>query len=171
MRAVKIVSRILFYISRLLCLLYFGMALQSLISLSTGWSLLFKDGKKYFKVCLPFTQHPYLVGDYNIPYIIFDFLLPLSLYGLFFLLLGNVFKVFFQPKLFTRYGVKQLKLFYICNFVLPATALLLAGLFTEIDDIAAPLVFFHFILGIFAFFLAAIFTQGLHLQNEQDLFI
>lgn len=171
MRTVKILSKILFYITRLLAVLYFGMALLSLIALTTGWSLQFKENGKFFQVCYPFTQQPFLVGDYNMPYIIFDFLLPLSLYGIFFLLLSNVFKAFFQPRLFTPYGIRQLKIFYIANLIVPGIAVLLSSIFSVVDDIAGPLVFAHFILGIFSFFIAAIFIQGVNLQNEQDLFI
>ncbi|WP_337044987.1 DUF2975 domain-containing protein [Emticicia sp. 17c] len=105
------------------------------------------------------------------PYIVFDFLSPLGLYGLFFLLSSNVFKVFFQPKLFSQWGVRQLQLFYVANLCLPALTIMLASIFSLVDDIAIILIVLHFILGVFAYFLSAIFKQGLKLQNEQDLFI
>lgn len=171
MQIVKLVSKVLFYITRFFCFFYVGMALDSLIALSTGWGLTLRENNKFFGVCVPFTKHVYLVGDYNLPYIIFDFILPLSLYGLFFLLLSNVFKVFFQPKLFTTNSIKHLKIFYLSNIIVPAIAVSLSAVFSLVDDIAFPLIFFHLIIGIFAFFLASIFSQGVHLQKEQDLFI
>ena len=52
---------------------------------------------------------------------------------------------------------------------LPATAL--ASLFVPVEGLIMGLVVVHLFLGAFTFFLAAIFTQGVNLQNEQDLFI
>ena len=40
---------------------------------------------------------------------------------------------------------------------------------TEIDGIV--LIVLHAIIGVFAYLIAAIFKQGLDLQNEKDLFI
>jgi hypothetical protein len=171
MTTVRFVSKILFYLSRFLAIVYFWMATHSAIALATGWSLLFKDNGKYFQICYPFTQKSFLLGDYNLPYVILDFLGPLSLYGLFFLLLSNVFKVFFQPKLFTEYGIKHLKRFYLANFTLPSLVVLLASIFSILDEGVFVLVLLHAILGIFAYFIAAIFQQGVQLQTEQDLII
>lgn len=171
MNSVKIISKILFYVTRFLAILYFAMSLHSIISLSTKWSLNIKDNGKYFQVCFPFTNKPFLNGEYYTEYIVFYFLVPISLYGLFFLLVSNVFKVFFQPKLFTEYGVKQLKLFYLGNLILPSLTALITSIFTKVEDPTEILILLHFILGIFAYFLAAIFRQGLNLQKEQDLFI
>lgn len=171
MNKVKIISRLLFYITRLLALVYFAMALHSIIALVTKWSLHFKDGEKYFQVSFPFSNTVYLVGDYNLPYIIFDFLMVLIFYGLFFLLVSNVFKVFFQPRLFTEYSIKHLKIFYLANLIIPVLAVLAAAIFTQVDKEVTVLILLHFILGIFAYFLAAIFKQGLNLQKEQDLII
>jgi len=171
MNSVKIISKVLFYITRFLAFLYFGMATLSIIALSTGWSLNIIKNGQIFQVCYPFTQKPFLVGDYNALYIVFHFLTPISLYGLFFLLVSNVFKVFFQPKLFTEYGVKQLKWFYLGNLILPSLTALVTSIFTEVEDPTEILILLHFVLGVFAYFLAAIFRQGLKLQKEQDLFI
>lgn len=172
MNNVKIVSKILFYITRFLALCYFAMTAYSIFALITKWSLTFKDGNKYFIVCYPFTEKPFLIGDYYMGYIIFDFLLPLGFYGLFFLLVSNVFKVFFQPKLFTEKSIRHLRRFYLANLIVPGITVLLSSIFSVIDDdLAVPLIVLHFILGVFAYFLAAIFKQGLHLQNEQDLII
>lgn len=171
MNKVKIVSKILFYITRVLAYFYLFTAAYSLFALITGVFLGFRENKKYFHVMYPFTQKPFLNGDYNMSYIIFDFLLVLGLYGLFFLLASNIFKAFFQPKLFTEYGIRQLRFFYWANLFLPGLTIFFASIFAEVEDMAIILVILHFILGIFAYFFVAIFRQGLQLQNEQDLFI
>ena len=172
MQNVKTVSKILFYVTRFLAILYFSISAHSTIALITKWSLTTKNNGRYFQIFYPFTQKPFLVGDNNLGYMIFNFLLPLSLYGLFFLLASNVFKVFFQPKLFTLNGIKHLKRFYLGNLVFPSLTVLLASIFTNnVEDPAEFLIMIHFILGIFAYFLAAIFKQGFSLQNEQDLYI
>jgi hypothetical protein len=171
MKAVKVVSRILFYITRALFMLYFFMAALSLLALTTGWGLQLREGGKYFTVYYPFTKTGFLNGDYNTTYIIFYYLLPISLFGLFFLLLGNACKVFYQPKLFTPYGIKQLRVFYLANCIVPAPIVLLISIFGEVEQAAMLMVALHFTIGIFAFFLAAIFKQGVQLQNEQDLYI
>ena len=171
MNQVKIVSKILFYITRILAFFYLGTGAYSLFCLLTVWSLTFRENKKYFHVLYPFTDKHFLNGDYNLPYIIFDFLLILGLYGLFFLLASNIFKAFFQPKLFTEYGIRQLRNFYWANLFLPGLTIFFASIFAEVEDMAVILVILHFILGIFAYFFAAIFRQGLQLQKEQDLFI
>jgi hypothetical protein len=154
-----------------LSIAYFAMAALSVFALSTGLGLGFREDRKYFSVFYPFTTAPFLNGDYNLPYIVFYFLLPISLYGLFFLLVSNVFKVFFQPRLFTEYGIGRLKGFYLANLIIPGATILLTSIFTEVDNASIVFVALHFILGVFAFFLAAIFKQGVHLQNQQDLII
>ena len=171
MRTTYIVSKILFYVTRFLAIVYFILALYSVLTLSTGWSLTFKNSGTYFQVCYPFTNHPLMLGDYNLPYIILDFLAPLSLYGLFFLLISNVFKVFFQPKLFTQNGINHLRQFYLDNLLLPGITIFIASIFVPLDNEVSIFIVLHFMLGVFAYFLAAIFKQGLNLQNEQDLFI
>jgi len=171
MKTTHIVSRILFYFTRFLAIVYFFLTAYSVFTLVTGLFLTFKDNGKYFQVCYPFTSHPLMLGDYNLSYILFDFLAPLSLYGLFFLLSSNVFKVFFQPKLFTQNGVVHLKRFYISNLLIPSIVIFFAFFFVPLDNEVALFIILHGMLGAFAYFLAAIFKQGLNLQNEQDLFI
>ena len=171
MRSVKAVSRVLCYSARILAVLYFVMAALSLLALTTGWGLNIREGGKYFQVYYPFTKIGFLNGDYNITYIIFFFLLPISLYGLFFLLLSNVFKVFFQPRLFTSYSVKHLRLFYQANCIIPGLVVFLSSFFERVETESIVMVVLHFTLGVFAWFFAAIFKQGVQLQNEQDLYI
>ncbi len=171
MNNVKLISRILFYLTRFLGIFYFSTAAYSMISLTTGWSLHFREDKKYFQVRFPFSETAFLNGDYNLIYIVFEFLLPLALYGLFFYWLSNVFRVFFQPKLFTASSIKHLKRFYLGNFLIPGVMVILVGLLTQMDKEAVIVVVLHAIIGVFAYYLAAIFKQGLNLQNEQDLII
>ena len=83
-----------------------------------------------------------------------------------------MFSVFKQPKLFTKYGVNRLKWFYLANIFVPILTILLATIFAkEKEEGLAWGAIIHFFLGVFAFFFAALFKQGLHLQNEQDLYI
>jgi hypothetical protein len=92
-------------------------------------------------------------------------------YGIFFWLSSKVFKVFFQTKLFTEENILHLKRFFSYNIFFPLPIVIMASFFVEVESIIWGLVFIHFMLGIFCFFLANIFKQGLYLQNEQDLFI
>ncbi len=170
MNTAKYISKMLLVITRILAAAYLLTALYSGLCLLTGWSLIFRDNGKYFSVLYPFTNQPFLNGDHNLPYILFDFMLPLSLYGIFFLLAGNVFKIFTRDKLFTLHGIKQLKWFYRSNLIIPPLVFLLISVFSEVDE-GIILAVLHIFLGVFAYFLAAIFKQGLNLQNEQDLII
>jgi hypothetical protein len=54
---------------------------------------------------------------------------------------------------------------------LPIIALILASLAIPIEGGVTALAFMHVLLGVFAYFLAAIFKQGLEIQNNQDLII
>lgn len=172
MKNIKTISAILFFITRIFAVLYLLTTLFSLISIITEWSYITKDSGKNFAICFPFTETPFLVGENNWGYKIFNFLIPIGFYGLFFLLVSNVFNVFKQPKLFTQNGVKQLKRFYLANIFMPSITILLASIFAgDIEEGLEWVAVIHFFLGVFAYFLAAIFKQGLHLQNEQDLYI
>lgn len=171
MSLTKIISRILYHFSRIIGLGYLITALYSIISLLTGWGLQPHGEGKYLFINYPFTQKPFLNIETNLPYIIFSFLLPLILYTLFFWLASNVFKVFHQPKLFTRNNIAALRRFYLFNIFVPCISVVVAGFFVEVESEVWLLIIIHFILGIFTYFLADIFLQGVQLQNEQDLFI
>lgn len=172
MKNVRNVSTVLFYLTRLLASLYLLTTLYSFISLITEWSFITKDAGKYFSICYPFTETPFLNGENTWSYKIFNFLIPLGFYGLFFLLLSNIFNVFRQIKLFTQYGVKQLRWFYLSNIFLPPIIIFMATVFAgDVEEGLEMVAVIHFFLGVFAYFLAAIFRQGLQLQKEQDLFI
>lgn len=169
MKGVKSIAGVLFYLSRICVLGYAILAVFSSISLLTGWFLKFKGD--YFNIQIPFTEKTFLIGERNLPYIIFDFLMVFVLYSIFFWLLSNVFKTFIQPKLFNKKSINRLRYFYLSNLFIPSLATLLACLFSNIDSTVIMLIILHFVLGIFAYFMAAIFKQGVNLQNEQDLFI
>lgn len=169
MKEVKNIAKNLFYISRLCVLVYALLTIYSAISLLTGWSLKFEGD--YFNIQFPFTKQTILIGEYNLIYIFLDYLMVFVLYGIFFWLLGNVLKVFMQTKLFSQKNIKQLKYFYISNLFVPSVATLIAYTFSTIDRDVILLIILHFIIGIFSYFLAQIFKQGVDLQNEQDLYI
>lgn len=172
MKNVKIIATSLFYITRIVAILYLITTFYSLISLLTEWNYITREDGKYFSICFPFSETPFLNGENNLGYKLFNFLIPIGFYGIFFLLLSNVFNAFKQPKLFTKYGVSQLKWFYLANLTLPWLTILLASIFAgKIEEGLEWVAVIHFFLGVFAYFLAAIFKQGLQLQNEQDLFI
>lgn len=171
MNQTKIISRILFYICSVLAAGYLITALYALLCLATGFSVTSYGNGQFLHINYPFTQQPFLNIEDNYPYIIFSFLLVLIPYGIFFWLSAKVFKVFFQPKLFTKEHILQLKRFYLFNIFIPLPLVIIASFFVEVESIIWGLVFIHFMLGIFCLFLANIFKQGLHLQNEQDLII
>ncbi|MEG0926232.1 DUF2975 domain-containing protein [Chryseobacterium sp.] len=171
MNQTKVISKILFYICSLLSAGYLIMVLYSLVCLITGFAITpYKEGQ-FLHINFPFTEQPFLNIENNYPYILFSFLLVLISYGIFFWLSAKVFRVFFQSTLFNRENILQLKKFYLYNIFIPLPLVIIASFFVEVESIVWGLVFIHFMLGIFCLFLANIFKQGLHLQNEQDLFI
>ncbi|MDA3613328.1 DUF2975 domain-containing protein [Polluticaenibacter yanchengensis] len=167
----KIISKILYYICRLLSAGYLVTALYSVICLVTGFGITPYRQNMYLHINIPFTETPFLNIENNYPYIIFSFMTVLIGYGVFFQLSAKVFRVFYQPKLFTKENISELRQFYIYNIFFPLPLGILASCFVEVESMVWALIFIHFMLGIFCLFLANIFSQGLHLQNEQDLFI
>lgn len=170
MNIVRFIARILSVVSRIAAVGYLLSFLLSAVSLYTGWSLNLIDNGRRFEIDYPFTHIPYLLGEYNNGYIIM-FLLLLGLYALFFLLVGNVFHVFTQTKLFTAYGIRQLRIFYLGNLVIPALAMLLISIVYDVESPLQILVILHMLLGVFSYFMAAIFKEGYHLQSEHDLIL
>ncbi|MCC8407834.1 DUF2975 domain-containing protein [Mucilaginibacter sp. UR6-1] len=170
MKTVRLIAKILSAISKILAAGYFLSFLLSVIALSTGWCLNLIEHNNRFEICYPFTRTPYLLGEYNEGYIIM-FLLLLGLYALFFFLVGKVFSVFTKPRLFTAYGIRQLKMFYLGNLVLPALSVIIISVFYNIESPAEILVVLHMLLGVFTYFMAAIFKEGYHLQTENDLIL
>lgn len=170
MKSVRIISKILLIVSHLLAAGYLVSFLLSAIALSTGWSFNLIEQNRRFEIYYPFTHKPYLLGEYNNGYILM-FLLLLGLYTLFFFLVGRVFSVFIQPKLFTAYGIRQLRLFYLGNLVLPVLSVMVISLFYNVESPAEIMVTLHILLGVFTYFMAAIFKEGYNLQTENDLIL
>ncbi|WP_418509984.1 DUF2975 domain-containing protein [Corallibacter sp.] len=164
-----IISKVLYYISRILGGLYLITGVYGLFSWVTNTHLLIKD--KQTIITYPFTEASFLILDSNTTYLIFSFLIPVLGYGLFFWLLSNVFKVFYQDKLFTAKNIVHLRRFYLVNIFLPTVLTIFTSFFMPIEHEMFLIIILHLVLGVFVFFMSEIFNQGLHLQNEQDLYI
>jgi hypothetical protein len=57
----------------------------------------------------------------------------------------------------------------VFNLVVPSLFLIILAIIGHDLRDAIIIVFLHVMIGVFAFFMAAIFKQGLLLQEEQDL--
>lgn len=171
MKKTKLISKIFYYICAVAAIGYLGTFIYVLFCLLTGLGITPYNEHLQLHINYPFTNMPFLNIENNYPYIIFSLSIPLFLYGVFFGLSARLFKVFFQPKLFIKENVTELSRFYIFNIFIPLPLVIAARFFVEIETAVLALVIVHFILGIFCFFLANIFKQGLQLQNEQDLYI
>lgn len=171
MKLTRIIAAIGFYIARIIAWLYVATGFYILISVVLKLPSLKFLANNRFAICYPFTSKYFILGSaFNFMYIT-EMVLLILFYGLFFWLLSNVFKTFRQKKLFTVAGVNNLKSFYIFNlFVCPVIFLFLLCFSTE-DYPYIAMIIAHGIMGIFAVFIAAIFSQGVHLQQDQDLFI
>lgn len=170
MNSVKVTAKILLYLSRLLSFLYFITFIYALISLEgRPGSVFLHDADQQFTIYFPFTHIPFLLGFYNPMYIWLEFLPLFLLYAIFFLMLSYVFEAFTQKRLFTLRGYNHLRIFYWSNLTIPVVMLFLTELLSEASFDAWNIVGLHLLLGIFIFFMAAIFNQGLKLQDEQDL--
>lgn len=172
MKSVRIVANILYYLTRVAAVLYLATAVYSLLVVvlaASGASAPINIENGTFQIYYPFTKTPFLLGDYNNQYLTM-MLVVISFYGVFLWLLSNVFNTFRQPKLFTSRSVLRLSRFYITNLTVPIICLIAALLFYHeaVNDVLI-ITLLHIIIGIFAFFMAAIFRQGLVLQEEQDL--
>ncbi|MCW3108985.1 MAG: hypothetical protein JWQ09_3491 [Segetibacter sp.] len=174
MKTVRHTATILFYLSRIMAVIVFvitvyalTVVLLSLNNHSTSLPIRVLDNGS-FQIFYPFTKTPFLLGDYTLSYLLSN-LLIIAFYGLFLWLLSDVFHAFKQTRLFTQKGVMQLSRFYITNLVVPLVFLILLAVFGEelLDIFRITLL--HLVIGVFAFFMAAIFKQGLLLQEEQDL--
>ncbi|HCL06043.1 MAG TPA: DUF2975 domain-containing protein [Chitinophagaceae bacterium] len=167
----KIIAKFLSILSHLLGVINLILVLYCLGCLVTGFNTSPYGEGKYLHINYPFSDNPFMNIDNNIPYIVFSFLLPLSLYAVFFWLLGGLFGVFSTAKLFTPDNLGYLKRFYLFNGFAPILSVLIGCLFVEIEMGIWLLLVLHLVLAIFSWFIAQIFKQGLQLQHEQDLFI
>ena len=167
----KLAAKIASILGRIMAIGYISTALYSLLCLATKLFVTPYGEGQFMHINFPFSQTPFLNIDNNAAYIICSFLLPIILYGIFFWLVANLFSVFSKPKLFTILNLLQLKRFYLFNWLVPFPALIISSFFVETESIVWLLATIHGILGVFAWMVAAIFKQGLQLQNEQALFI
>lgn len=171
MKLVRFISIFLFYMARILAIGYLLTTLHLFVSIVFKLSTFKMMENNRFAICYPFTDKKFLLGsDYNVIYVA-EMVLTIGFYGLFFWLLSNVFQTFRQNPLFTKHGIRNLKVFYLCNLVVSP---LLFGLlsFSSTEDLPfLAMIIAHAIIGIFAYFLMSIFNEGVGLQNEQDLYI
>lgn len=173
MKTTRLVASAMYHFTRILSLLYLVTAayvifiLLFTINKPPAWlPLHITEG--HFEIYYPFSHSPFLLGDYTPAFITIMILVTLG-YGMFLWMLSNIFKTFREEKLFTPKGVKRLSIFYLANFIIPI--LILTGFGIAKIEISDMLIItcLHFVIGIFAYFMAAIFKQGLLLQEEQDL--
>jgi hypothetical protein len=174
MKLVQLSSTVMFYFVRLLAVLYlltgFYTALALLLHrLGMAGGLISIEGNR-FVIFYPAGSSAFLMGDYTFEYLS-GALGVIFVYGTFFWLLGDVLSAFRQSKLFTHTAVRQLTRFYVLNLIGPPVVFLLMLLFSVNETAALVILFLHFIIGIFSFFMAAIFKQGLSLQEQQDFTI
>jgi hypothetical protein len=172
MKQVRVVATCLFYISRMIAIPYLATALYSLLCMVLKLPMyqIIDDGR-HFVINYPFTNLRFLLGDDIRFYYKFELVAFIGLYGLFFWLLGNIFQTFRQNRMFTVRGVKRLQIFYILNFLVPLPFLVGHVAYAYEVNLIVALWLLHAVVGIFAYFMAVIFKQGLNLQNEQDLYI
>nr|WP_297784874.1 DUF2975 domain-containing protein [uncultured Allomuricauda sp.] len=169
MKKTRILSKILYAITRSLAFIYMVIALYGTLSWITKSNIQIEDTRAVINY--PFTDVSFLILDNNWSYFLFAFLLPILSYTLFFWLLSNVFKVFYREKLFTQPNIAHLKRFYSANLIFPIVLVAFSSFFIEIDKGIFLIVALHLVLGVFIFIISEIFNQGLSLQNEQDLYI
>jgi len=171
MKTTRIISVLLFYFVRIISFFYLATTIH--IVLSTIFklsSLKFLENNR-FAVCYPFTEKHFILGsEYTFSYIT-EMITILTFYSIFFYLLSNVFKTFKQTKLFTYQGVLNLKRFYIINLIIAPLFLIIVSINSGEDYPYFAIIAAHCIIGIFAFFIASIFQQGVNLQTDQDLII
>ncbi|MBK9734100.1 MAG: DUF2975 domain-containing protein [Saprospiraceae bacterium] len=171
MKSIKIISSILYYAVKIIAIGYLSTAVYILINCLFEGPFFEKLENNRFAINFPFTSKHFLLGsEYTTAYVA-EMVLGIALYGFFFYLLSGVFNAFKQKKLFTDFGIKKLKHFYIFNLaVYPILAIFWS--FISVEDFPfIAMIIAHLIMGFFIFFMNAIFEQGYKLQNEQDLFI
>lgn len=174
MKSVRITATFLYHVTKIAALLFLFTGLYAFVilflSLHTGMEGLpieVKDNNS-FVIFYPFTSRAFLLGDYTNSYFLIS-TSTVALYGLFLWLLSRVFKAFKQQRLFIPKSVSRLQRFYLFNLGVPILFLMFLVIFGQDIRDAMIIVFLHLMIGVFAFFMAAIFKQGLLLQEEQDL--
>lgn len=170
-RTVRMVSRLLYGCTMMLAGGYMLTSLYvfAVVVLQTPELRVIDDGRR-FAVMFPWTQVVFLRGEYSMGQI-GSMVLLLGCYGVFFYLLSAIFHTFRQQRWFTEQGLQSLRWFYWANLLAPSVVYVAHRLWWQVEEPAEILVVIHAVVGVLAFFLAAIVQQGLHLQNEQDLII
>lgn len=171
MKLVRLISTITFYLARIISVGYILTTLHLVTSIVFGLSTLKHLENGRFAICYPFTNKYFLLGSSFTVLYIAEMVLVIGFYGAFFWLLSNVFKTFRQKRLFTIQGIHNLKLFYLTNLIICPILFISLSLFSIEDYPYMMTVIAHSIMGVFALFIAAIFQQGVSLQNDQDLII
>lgn len=172
MKSIKIVARILHDLSVVAVIFYLLTATYAafviLFARNPDMGLFRPDRHNGFIINYPFTDMPFLLGDNN-PHYLVMMVVTFAGYGIFAYLLKRVFGIFTRDKLFTEKAVIRLKQFYSFNLIVPGSILLINLFFTTDISDGLTVTVLHGIIGVFAWFLAVIFRQGLALQEEQDL--
>ncbi|MFT3908037.1 MAG: DUF2975 domain-containing protein [Ferruginibacter sp.] len=171
MKLVRHISTFAFFITRIIAVFYILTVLHLLVSVLFKLSTFKVLENNRFAITYPFTSKNFLLGSENSSVYIFEMVSVLFFYGIFFWLLGNVFKTFRQQKLFTEQGIKYLKWFYVFNLLICPVLFLCLSVYSIEDYPYTIMMIAHGIVGIFALFIAAIFQQGVKLQKDQDLYI
>jgi hypothetical protein len=173
MQTVKLLAKVLYHLTRILAVIYSAVGLYAVIvillyKLTSSASVPINIADQKFTIYLPFSKIPFLLGDYA-SYYLLPMLLLVCFYSIFFWLLSGVFSAFKQAKLFVPKGIVQLSRFYKSNLIIPAIILIVSIICNYGVGDMITLTFLHMVLGVFAFFMAVMFKQGLLLQEEQDL--
>ena len=171
MKLVRHISAFAFYITRVISFFYLLTALHLLVSVVFKLSSFKPLENNRFAICYPFTSKHFLIGSDNSALYIIEMVSIIVFYGIFFWLLGYVFKTFRQQKLFTEQGIRHLKWFYVFNLLLCPVTFLILSIYSKEDYPYVAMIIAHGIVGIFALFISAIFQQGVNLQKDQDLYI
>ena len=171
MKSVKFVSSLLYHLFKLVAFLYLLTAVYVLINCSFEGPFFEKLDNNRFAISYPFSNKHFLLGsEYTVRYVT-EMVLGLSLYAVFFFVLSGVFAAFKQEKLFTHVGIKNLRRFYQFNLMVYPVAMIVWSMFSREDFPYIAMLLAHLIMGVFIYFMCAIFEQGVKLQNEQDLFV
>ena len=174
MKSIRVTAAVLAWMARIVAVVFTTVSVYALmviaLSLAAGGSgsLPISVSNGMFEIYIPFTKSVFLLGHYTSAYLV-PMLLAIWFYSLFFWLLSGVFNAFTQQKLFVPKGVRQLTRFYRSNFCLPVLLLSVALFYNMGAGDMLMITVLHAVLGVFAWFMAAIFKQGLLLQEEQDL--
>jgi hypothetical protein len=170
MKIVRRISSSCFYISRILATLYVSVGIYALLAIAFYESSIYRDlmaiNNPRFEIFYPGTKEVFLLGDYTL-----EFLFPvfgiIFLYSCFFWFLSGVFNAFRRTPLFTQNAVNWLNNFWVFNVGCSSVIIILTA-FVAVESTAIMFAALHFLLGIFTFFMATIFKEGLTLQVQQE---